>query len=33
MKEKALEIMREDVRENRAAYTAMGEAEAIGREE
>lgn len=33
MKEKALEIMREDVRENRDEYTAMAEAEAVGRNE
>jgi hypothetical protein len=32
MKQKALEIMRDDVHENREAYTAMAEAEAIGRE-
>lgn len=33
MKEKALEIMRQDVRENRTAYTAMAEAESVGDDE
>ncbi len=33
MKEKALKIMQQDVKENRAAYTKMAEAESTGRDE
>lgn len=31
MNEEALEIMRQDVEENRAAYKKMAEAESVGR--